>query len=147
MTKWRKGIIACAFLTLLTASTCNNNSGKITPNPPVITDSDACPSACANLEKLGCPEAAPIDMGTKCILDTDCKNVNGDIDTTQECGSGKCVTSCVNFCITTQKEGVWLDPVCVSKMTSCRQIDSCPSPEQRKPTCEGPMCPPNERTK
>ncbi len=147
ISNYAKIISLAFFLVFLPAASCTTNQGKITPNPPVITDQHACPAACANLEKLGCPEAQPIDMGTNCFHDADCFNVHGSRDMTQTCINGRCNTSCTNFCVETENQGVWLDPICVSKITSCSQIETCPLPKVPEPTCEGPACPPDIRTK
>lgn len=88
--------------------------------PPQITDQDQCAPACANLQKLGCDEGKPIDMKKACLRDADC-------DSRQSCTAGTCTASCETFCRSTENEGVWLDPVCVSKITACSQIDTCPA--------------------
>lgn len=121
---------------------CKNNGGLVTPNPPVITDQASCKDACANLQALGCQEAMPIDMGTECSAASDCKDVDGNTDATQYCFSSKCMTSCTNFCIVTENMGVWLDPVCVSHITKCSDIEKCPTPVKPTPTntCTGPAC-------
>lgn len=141
-----KVITLVIFAVFLPAATCNVG-GKVTPNPPVITDQHACSAACSNLEQLGCDEARPINMGRVCKIVTDCKGLDGQPDKRQECIAGTCTTSCTNFCIETENQGVWLDPVCVSKITECKQIDSCPLAQKPTPTCEGPACPPDIRTK
>ena len=132
-------IAAVAFIIL----SCKNNGGLVTPSPPVITDQGSCKAACDNLATLHCPEALPIDMGTPCSSGADCKDVNGSVDQTQECVASRCQTSCTNFCIVTENQGVWLDPVCVSHITKCSDIDSCPAPVKPTPTntCTGPVCP------
>ncbi len=125
---------------LLVGSDCKSNGGMITPNPPVITDQNECVAACANLQKLHCPEGNAIDMRSACKVDSDCKGLDGQTDTKQACTAGKCMTSCANFCIETENQGVWLDPICVKSITSCSQIDSCPLPKKPVPTCVGPAC-------
>ena len=97
---------------------------EVTPMPPTVTDQNLCPAACANLQKLGCDEGKPIDMKRACLKDGDC-------DTNQSCSAGTCTASCEAFCRSTENEGVWLDPGCVSRITSCKQIDSCPVPVKK----------------
>jgi len=140
-------MLCVGFMALLPAASCNNNAGKVTPAPPVITDQSGCEAACANLQRLTCDEGRPINMGTKCVTQSDCKGPTGVADPRQECVSGTCITSCTNFCIETENQGVWLDPHCVAQITKCDQIDSCPLPTKPGPTCEGPACPPDIRTK
>lgn len=141
---------AVGFMLLLTASDCKtvNNDGKVTPQPPVITDSSDCEAACTNLQRLHCPEGEPIDMGDSCKASGDCKDLNNKSDPKQYCGTnGHCMVTCATFCVDTQNQGVWLDPACVKQITSCEQINSCPTPKKPGPTCEGPACPPDIRTK
>ena len=139
--------IAAGALFLGLGATCQNNAGKVTPNPPVITDQAECAAACANLQRLHCVEGEPIVMGTSCQVNSDCRGLDGNPDPLQVCSAGLCTTSCTNFCIETENQGVWLDPKCVQSITSCDQINSCPMPLKPGPTCEGPMCPPDIRTK
>lgn len=140
---------AVGFLLVLTGSDCKTTEpGNITPVPPVITDSGDCAAACANLERLKCEEGAPIDMGKSCASAGQCLGLDGKPDAKQYCGTnGHCMTSCTNFCIDTQEKGVWLDPACVAKITSCDQISTCPTPKKPENYCEGPACPPDIRTK
>lgn len=130
-------VVIGLFLSM--GSSCKTNSGMITPNPPVVTDQDHCAAACANLQKLSCQEGDPIVTGTSCKVDQDCKDPDGNWDVYQQCSTvGHCMVSCVNFCITTENSGVWLDPGCVEKITSCDQVDSCPAPVAPKASfCEG----------
>lgn len=119
---------------------CKNNGGMITPNPPVITDQAFCQAACDNLQSLGCQEAQPISMGTQCSNDADCKDLDGNADKFQTCVQHMCETSCTNFCISTENQGVWLDPICVSKIVTCDDINLCPAPRKPEPSCIGPAC-------
>lgn len=125
------------------APSCKNNGGLVTPSPPVITDQGSCRAACDNLSTLNCRESMPIDMGTECNAASDCKDIDGNSDPTQFCFSTKCMTSCTNFCIVTENRGVWLDPVCVSHITKCSDIETCPAAVKNVPTdtCTGPACP------
>jgi len=116
----------------------------VTPVPPVVTDQNVCVDACANLQKLGCKEGDPIDMGTRCDAFGNCKDVYGQTDASQTCDAttNKCMTSCANFCVAVENQGVWLDPTCVSKITACSQIESCPLAQPKQPTntCTGRAC-------
>lgn len=132
-------VLVC-MIAIACVPSCKNNAGLVTPNPPVVTDQSSCQAACDNLKSLGCPQAAPIDMGTSCSSDSDCKDLDGNVDKGQTCVSSKCETSCTNFCIVTENQGVWLDPPCVAKITKCSDIESCPSPQKPTPTCTGPGC-------
>lgn len=91
----------------------------VTPMPPVVTDQAACPAACSNLRKLGCEEAQPIQTKVSCNLDSECGHA-------AVCSGGTCLASCERFCIDTENNGVWLDPVCVSSINSCSYVDNCP---------------------
>lgn len=97
----------------------------VSPHPPVITDSDQCPAACENLRRLGCEEGQPIDVATKCGTGMDCTPG-------QYCESGTCHATCDQFCREMEASGVWLDPVCVSQITDCRQLNSgCPATSKK----------------
>lgn len=141
-------VSAVSFLLLLTASDCKTtNDGKVTPQPPVITDTSECAAACANLQRLQCKEGEPIDMGTTCASSLQCLGLDGRTDSKQYCSiEGHCMVTCTAFCEETQAQGVWLDPGCVKNITSCEQVDSCPLPKKPDPTCVGPACPPDIRT-
>ena len=93
---------------------------EVTPMPMTVPDSDACAPACTRLEQLGCEEGKPIVMRKSC--NTGCKDG-------QFCmlDAGKCATPCVRFCLETQLNGVFLDPVCISRITSCDQVNQCPT--------------------
>ena len=93
---------------------------EITPMPPTVTDQDQCTPACVHLRELNCDEGKPIDMKKSCYTDHDC-------DSHQDCLFGRCTVPCEDFCRATENEGVFLDPTCVVKITSCDQIDSCPA--------------------
>ena len=92
----------------------------VTPQPPVVTDQMLCPVACEHIgpRDLNCEDGKPIDMKVVCESTVDCKKGT--------CVSGKCFVSCEQFCVDTENAGVWLDPGCVSNITSCDQIESCP---------------------
>lgn len=126
----------------LAALSCHNVTPGVTPAPPVVTDQSQCQAACDNLKVLGCAEANPIDMGTQCKHDADCVGPDGKPDVYQSCAAnGACIISCVNFCTSTEKNGVWLDPTCVALIVTCDQIESCPAPAPRPGTsCTGSSC-------
>ena len=108
---------------------------NVTPQPPVIVDQDKCQAACDNLKALGCVEGQPIDMHTKCMINAECA-------AGQTCSAlGTCITPCVTFCVDTENQGVWLDPVCVSKITTCREIDNCPLAQPKASACNENSCP------
>ena len=107
----------------------------VSPTPPVVVDQDKCAAACARLQLLNCDEGHPIDMRTKCSADSDCKSG-------QFCSAlGKCAVTCTVFCIDTENNGVWLDPVCVANITECRQIDNCPLAKPKAAMCNENSCP------
>lgn len=135
----QRDVTSAIFVAMIILS-CKNNAGLVTPNPPVVTDQFACKAACDNLAVLECREAQPIDMGTACIEQTDCKDLDGKVDATQYCAATRCMTSCTDFCVVTENNGVWLDPVCVSHIKKCSDIEMCPAPQKRGPTCSGPAC-------
>jgi len=110
-------------LPVLLLATCRQ-SPEITPQPPVITDQHMCSAACANLQTLKCEEGDPVDMKKKCAGSEDC--VPG-----QYCLKGTCYVSCDDFCVDTQNAGVWLDPTCVSRIQSCKEIEMCPVPQKK----------------
>jgi hypothetical protein len=136
----RNVAIVVGILTLCTGASCQNNGGKVTPNPPVITDQSECAAACANLQQLHCSEGDPIDMGHACQASADCLSLDGQPDAKQACVAGRCQVNCTNFCIDTENQGVWLDPGCVKGIKACSEINSCPLPKKPGPTCEGPGC-------
>lgn len=133
-------IVRSAFSTVLFAAMslvfvgCPQNP-SVTPQPPVITDQDKCQAACDNLKHLGCVEGQPIDMHTPCTADNQC-------GTGQACSAlGTCMTPCVTFCVDTENNGVWLDPVCVAGITKCSDIDSCPAAQPKPNACNENSCP------
>jgi hypothetical protein len=113
---------------------CPKQPDPVTPQPPVITDQASCQAACDNLRALGCDEGNPIDTGAPCTASNQCQSG-------QTCSAlGTCIVSCVQFCMDTENAGVWLDPVCVSKITSCGQIDQCPAAQPKAKACTGSEC-------
>ncbi len=101
----KKLILMCLAL-LAMAPDCGPQPGPTpppgppVPPPPVPPDTDKCATACANLTKLHCAEAEPIKM------------------------SDGSVTTCEQFCRETQNQGVYLNPDCVSKVTTCAEVET-----------------------
>ena len=89
-------------------------------NPPKLTDQNKCEDACKHIgpEGLNCEEGKPVVMTRSCKEGNSCK-------VGEACVAGMCEVSCTKFCIDTQDNGVWLNPICVSKVSSCDQIDAC----------------------
>ncbi len=76
---------------------------QVKPPPIVIEPDDTadCGAACDHLRALGCPEGMPLMDGT----------------------------SCVDFCIQTQKDGFALAPSCVVTIKTCDELESkCAKP-------------------
>jgi len=129
-------------LALATCTSCHSTGVLIVPtNPPTITDQSACAQACGNLVALGCVEGTPIDTHQTCKVDADCLGVTGVHDEYQTCSVAfTCMVTCVNFCTATENTGVWLDPTCAAKITSCDQLSTCPGPQTAGTSCTGPGC-------
>jgi hypothetical protein len=87
------------------------------PNPPIVTDQDMCPLACDKLNELGCEDGMPIDMLEQCV--------DGGCPAPEECIDGGCFTKCVDFCVITENQGVWLQPKCIASITECSQVELC----------------------
>ncbi len=66
-----------------------------TPRPPP-TDTADCGKACDHMKELHCPEGEPLEDGT----------------------------SCQKFCEDTQNSGHALNPSCIVKITTCKQIET-----------------------
>lgn len=97
--------IIIAFLTILTPLSCPEQGTPPTPTP-VVTDTDSCKSAEQNLTNLCKANAA----NSYCCA------------TVSPTKKGKLFTQ---VCQEKQAEGVFLNPKCLSTITSCDQIDSC----------------------
>ena len=136
-----KSYVVCttSFVFGFILSQCKVIEPSATPSPSDITDQASCVTACSNLQKLGCQEANPIQEGTTCNTAVECLGPDGGHDQYQTCVSGKCVVTCVDFCTSTENQGVWLDPVCVSQITSCSQISTCPVASTGT-SCTGSSC-------
>jgi hypothetical protein len=115
---------------------------QVTPAPTVVVDQSHCAAACDNLKYLGCAEANPIDMKEECKVDADCLDPTGKPDPAQVCSAaGGCMVTCVGFCKSTEDTGVWLDPACAEKITSCDQLSDCPAGSPTTGTsCNGSSC-------
>jgi hypothetical protein len=138
----KTSIGSALFIAVVCIASCKTNRGLVTPNPPVVTDQGDCVAACDNLKTLGCEQAQPIDMGTTCKVDADCLGPDGATDKFQTCSAlGTCMVTCANFCVSTENQGVWLDPTCVKKVTACDQVEQCPAPKKPANSCNGPACP------
>ena len=68
---------------------------------PEVKDTDACDAAGQRLEELHCKEASPTKQGK----------------------------SFAQFCKETQAAGIFLNPVCLSKITNCNQVNCCTNTE------------------
>lgn len=80
----------------------------VPPHPtPVVTDTFLCPDADTHMAAL-C-QADPVKNAYCCQVDALTKK-------------GKNYTQ---FCIEKQNQGIFLNPRCVSQVTSCEQIDVC----------------------
>lgn len=112
---------------LVAALSCTITQPGTSPAPLAVTDQSHCVTACAHLAALGCAQSNPIDMHATCRVNSDCKGPTGVPDTFQTCSAaGTCMTTCTNFCIETENNGVYLDPTCVAAISSCSQVDTCP---------------------
>ena len=110
-----KKLITVIIVTLVA---CNKGVIPTPPTPPTPVV-DMCHLACENLKVLHCEEGNAIHMGIECESDAGCSQ--GEI-----CRNNSCWTTCAEFCRDTLETGVQLEPECVSKVTSCDMIDTCP---------------------
>lgn len=85
-----------------------------------FNDNGACNQACVKLSSLGCVEAQPLKADRQCVEDSDCPDISS-------CIRGECETSCLDFCIATQDNGVWLNPTCVMNIKTCDELNLCPT--------------------
>lgn len=96
-------------------------------NPVPVLDVDMCPAACSHLRDLKCKEGEPITMATEvCAGPSQCPAKGSS------CVDGHCVASCETFCQDVELAGVWLDPMCVSSVKTCGEIDRCPLTSARR---------------
>lgn len=92
-----KTLLTVSTLFLLLTVACDR---EVVPDPHIPTDTHNCAPACANLQRLSCPEGDDLEV------------------------DGKVVT-CADFCEETQKKGHALNPTCVAKINTCGAIDTC----------------------
>jgi hypothetical protein len=79
-------------------------------------------------------------MGTSCKVDTDCLGPDAGHDAFQTCFNGQCIITCVNICISTENNGVSLNPACVATATSCESANDCGVATTSGVSCTGPNC-------
>jgi hypothetical protein len=131
-------VVLTAITAVLLLAHCNTVGPAATP--ATVTDQGDCAYACANLQVLHCPQAEPISLLHTCSVDADCLAPDGSHDQYQTCAAnGQCMVTCVNFCISTENTGVWLDPTCVKGVTSCSQVDACVVVTNGS-SCDGSSC-------
>ena len=87
-------LLLAVAVAVLAALTC---AVRPPPIPIEPNDTHMCAAACTNLQRLGCPEGAPIDEKT----------------------------TCTQFCVKTQQEGHAFNPTCLAGIADCIQIKSC----------------------
>lgn len=92
---------------------CPTDPAK-SPNPIPAPDSNLCGAMCDYLVQLGCEEGKP-------LYDSDLPGPRGVPNET-----------CENWCIKTQDHGIFLNPRCVMKASSCLNIEEM----RQKPSCE-----------
>lgn len=96
----KQHILMMAGSLLLWGPSCSapGPTNPVEPRPtPIVTDSDYCDKAEANLVRLNCPEGNPTKKGK----------------------------SFSDLCFELQQKGVFLNPKCLSTVTSCDQVDYC----------------------
>ncbi len=104
------------FAVLSTLGGCGpTQPGPVTPTP--APDSAACDDMCKHIGPkdqggLGCPEGDP-------VYDSD---LPGPVDVPNK--------TCSQFCLDQETNGVFLNPKCVTQVTSCDQIE-----DARRKTC------------
>jgi hypothetical protein len=91
----------------LSAGTCLVPS---IPTPGPQPDSSFCAAMCAHIgpEGLNCPEGQPVY----------------DSSRPSDAGRGVPNESCTQFCVQQQTNGVWINPRCVSQVTTCGGIEA-----------------------
>ena len=92
-------------LLILSCTTCTPNvivPAAVPHAPATVQDTNLCPAADANLQRLAC-----IPVGQPYTL------------------KGKSFTE---FCQETQNNGVYINPKCLSQITTCSQEDACNNP-------------------
>ena len=121
----KKACVAMAVISMI-ISGCPKST-LVSPMPPIVTDQDMCQAACDHIgpKGLNCEEGKPIVSHVTCTQPAECA-------ANEYCEGGFCKVSCTQFCIETENQGVWLDPVCVAKVAKCSDIDSCPMASPKK---------------
>lgn len=84
------------------------------PNPIPVPDTHMCGDMCNYLIQLGCEEGKP-------LYDSD---VPGPVGVPNE--------SCEDWCVKQQGNGIFLNPRCVMKATSCLAVETM----RQKTSCE-----------
>lgn len=126
-----KRITACAVVLAVILLGCPHGT-NVTPQPPSVTDQADCKAACEHLQALGCDDGQDIDMHTNCTSNENCLDIYFKQDPGQFCKNGACLVTCQTFCERTENAGVWLDPGCVSHVTACNLVDTCPMSTPKK---------------
>lgn len=92
---YRQVFILLLSLFITNCASCQDDVRQPTP---VVKDSDFCEPAEINLKKLGCEEGNPTKKGL----------------------------TFTEFCLKTQNGGgIYLNPKCLSTITSCSKVDEC----------------------
>lgn len=93
-------------LVLTSCASCGQSGPSNRPDP----DPESCGTACANLQRLGCPEGNDIFIP----------------DQTPDAGpdAGTSVT-CTAWCEETQRNGHALNATCVSGIAACADLVNC----------------------
>lgn len=102
-----------ALVTTLTLLGCRSPPPK-PPSLVLIPDTEMCPAMCSHLRDLRCPEGED-------YYDNDRPGPRGVPNAT-----------CENFCQVQQKNGVYVNPRCLSKVPACGVIE-----EWRQKDCHG----------
>lgn len=94
----RKLALSLVILVALVGACGPAKSPPPTPAPtPVVTDTQFCDAAEANLIKLGCPEGKPTKRGTRF----------GDV------------------CRDLHENGIFVNPRCLATISTCSAVDVC----------------------
>ena len=99
---------ASHLLLFATVAACNPASS---PSPTPVPDTNLCPQMCqhigpVNAGGLGCAEGDPL------------------YDSTQPGPMGVPNETCTQFCVHQQNNGIFINPKCVTQVTSCSQIEA-----------------------
>ncbi len=133
-------VATCAMALFAQCTVIHPSPGAKSQAPSNITDQGNCALACGHMASIGCIQSQPISMPGTCRANTDCKGPDGAPDQFQTCSAlGTCMVTCTNLCISTENNGVWLNPTCVLGITSCDQVDSCVT-SGTGTSCTGASC-------